>query len=223
MLSFPDLDELDRILSELKACDASLVAVSKRKPIQDIQKVYEHGHHDFGENYVQEMLSKKAQLPADIKWHFIGHLQRNKVKDIILSTHLIHGIDSQRLLQEVNKQAVKKGGVQAVLLQVHIAAETTKFGFEPGEIIKLISQVEREPISGVKVRGLMGMASLTDDTAQIRNEFRRLSELFRQVRGAGILGDGFDTLSMGMTTDYRIALDEGSTMVRIGSAIFGER
>jgi len=194
-----------------------LVAVSKTKPIEDIQALYEAGQRDFGENYVQELVDKQAALPADVKWHFIGHLQSNKVKYIAAFVHLIHGVDSIKLLHEINKQAIKCQRTIDVLLQVHIAQEETKFGFNEEELIAVFSL---QPFSNLRVRGLMGMASFTNDQDKIRNEFKYLHSLFDQYSKSN---SHFDILSMGMSSDYKIAIDEGSTMVRIGSLLFGER
>jgi len=201
-----------RILSELHE-NVRLVAVSKTKTAEDILALYAAGHRDFGENYVQELLDKQSRLPADIHWHFIGHLQSNKVKHILSFVHLIQGVDSIRLLKEIERQAVRSGRTIDVLLQVHIAREETKFGFGPDEIGK----ATEGRWAAVRIRGLMGMASNTPDSSAVRSEFRTLKGLFdRWFPGGGIL-------SMGMSGDYKIAVEEGSTMVRIGSLLFGER
>ena len=205
-----------KIISELGS-KCVLVAVSKTKPPEDILALYEAGQRDFGENYVQELVDKQAILPADIKWHFIGHLQSNKVKYIAPFVHLIHGVDSTKLLQEINKQAIKFNRTIDVLLQVHIAQEETKFGFNDEELSEVFLQ---QPFSHLRLRGLMGMASFTDDLNKIRNEFKYLSSLFDRFSKTH---NDFDILSMGMSSDYAIAVDEGSTMVRIGSLLFGER
>ncbi|HVS97882.1 MAG TPA: YggS family pyridoxal phosphate-dependent enzyme [Puia sp.] len=207
-----DKGEYRNILSELGE-NVQLVAVSKTKTAEDILALYAEGQRDFGENYVQELVDKQAHLPADIRWHFIGHLQSNKLKYILPFVHLIQGVDSLRLLKEIERQAVRAGRTVDVLLQVHIAREETKFGFGADEIGEAVSA----PREGVRIRGLMGMASNTQDTAAIRSEFRVLKGLFdRWFRDGGIL-------SMGMSADYRIAIEEGSTMVRIGSLLFGRR
>ncbi|RYY99216.1 MAG: YggS family pyridoxal phosphate-dependent enzyme [Chitinophagaceae bacterium] len=215
---------------QLDAKGATLVAVSKTKPVADIQALYGLGQRDFGENYVQELVEKQPQLPGDIRWHFIGHLQTNKVKYIAPFVHLIHGVDSEKLLREVAKQAVKNGRTIDVLLQVHIAQEETKFGFDAGELLPLLKSIAWEPPGGVRVRGLMGMASFSDDKGKVQAEFSTLSQLAERIRRDDALGIAggpgigeFDTLSMGMSGDYGIALDEGSTMVRIGSLLFGSR
>lgn len=202
--------------SELDQQGVLLVAVSKTKPVADIDTLYKAGHRDFGENYVQELVTKAAELPADIRWHFIGHLQTNKVKQIAAFVQLIHGVDSLRLLQEINKQAEKNGRVIECLLQVHIAQEETKFGLDEKELDELVHGLELKPLNHVRVVGLMGMASFTEDESAIRTEFKKLHELYKKY-------PGFSILSMGMSSDYRIAVEEGSTMARIGSILFGER
>jgi pyridoxal phosphate enzyme (YggS family) len=192
-----------------------LVAVSKTKPAADILALYGMGQRDFGENYVQQLVDKAGQLPADIRWHFIGHLQTNKVKAVIPFVHLIHAVDSIRLLREIDKQAALTGRVVDVLLQVHIAREETKFGLDAGEVAEVVEQ--SGSLKSVRVRGLMGMASNTGDVEIVREEFRGLKEMLdRYFPGGGIL-------SMGMSADYEIAIEEGSNMVRIGSLLFGDR
>jgi len=205
-----------RILDELGS-KCVLVAVSKTKPIEDIFALYESGQRDYGENYVQELVDKQAALPKELKWHFIGHLQSNKVKYIAPFVHLIHGVDSIKLLHEINKQAIKFNRTIDVLLQVHIAQEETKFGFNAGELAEVFSL---QPFTNLRLRGLMGMASFTDDQEKIRTEFKYLRSLFDQFSKDK---RNFDILSMGMSSDYQVALEEGSTMVRIGSLLFGER
>jgi PLP dependent protein len=206
-----------RIKQELEAKNVTLVAVSKIKPASDIQKLYELGQRDFGENYVQELLEKQAQLPADIRWHFIGHLQSNKVKYIAPFVHLIHGVTSISTLKEINKQALKNNRVINCLLQVHIAQEETKFGFDANEIETILSKNENP---NANVTGLMGMASFSEDITQVRSEFAALKKLFDK---AAAEQPGFTTLSMGMSGDYQLAVEQGSTMVRIGSLLFGNR
>lgn len=196
--------------------DITLVAVSKTKPIEDILELYEQGHRDFGENYVQELVEKAGKLPNDIRWHFIGHLQTNKVKFITPFVYLIHGVDSLRVLKEINKQAERSKRVIECLLQVHIAQEETKFGFDEVELLGL----ELKQFTNVKIKGLMGMASLTDDTNKIRIEFRFLKTLFEKLKTQY---PELSILSTGMSADYKIAIEEGSNMVRVGSLIFGER
>lgn len=204
--------------------DCLLIAVSKTKPNSDIQEAYEAGIRDFGENKVQEMVDKHAQLPADIKWHMIGHLQRNKVKYIAPFVHLIHGVDSLRLLIEIDKQAQKSERVIPCLLQIHIAKEESKFGFSEEELEELLNSEEIKQLNNIKIIGLMGMATFTENEALIRSEFAGLKSLFDQLKNRN-LPPNFELkeISMGMSGDYRIAQEEGSTMVRIGTAIFGER
>jgi len=209
----------------LKALEgrATLVAVSKTKTVEDIKALYDLGHRDFGENYVQEMVEKQSQLPGDIRWHFIGHLQSNKVKYISSFVFMIQGVDSLKLLVEINKQAKKHQRVIECLLQVHIAKEETKFGFNEQELDAAIQQYHSSgQLSNIKISGLMGMASFTDNKVQVRDEFVYLKKIFDRVK-LKWGGEGFSVLSMGMSSDYQIALEEGSNMVRIGSLIFGER
>jgi pyridoxal phosphate enzyme (YggS family) len=207
--------EIKSVLGEKIA----LVAVSKTKTTDDILALYAEGQRDFGENYVQELLDKQAQLPKDIRWHFIGHLQSNKVKYIIPFVYLIHGVDSLRLLTEINKQAAKIPRVMDVLLQVHIAREETKFGLDAGELAQVMEAVrsDQEQWTHIRIRGLMGMASNTEDVTVVTAEFHQLKVLLDQWFPA----DGI--LSMGMSGDYQLAVKEGSTMVRIGSLLFGKR
>jgi pyridoxal phosphate enzyme (YggS family) len=212
--------------AELEPRQVTLVAVSKTKPTEDVQALYELGQRDFGENYVQELVAKQPQLPADIRWHFIGHLQGNKVKYIAPFVHLIHAVDSFRLLQEINKQATRHSRALEVLLHMHIAEEETKFGLSEKELVELLDyyEAQRDQLENVRIRGLMGMASFSDNEAQVRAEFRRLRTAFLNLKQSYFLGqDYFDTCSMGMSGDYRIAMEEGSTLVRIGSMLFGGR
>ncbi|MBS1605639.1 MAG: YggS family pyridoxal phosphate-dependent enzyme [Bacteroidetes bacterium] len=201
-----------------------LVAVSKTKPAEDILALYDEGQRDFGENYVQELLEKHAQLPSDIRWHFIGHLQSNKVKNIIPFVYLIHGVDSLRLLKEINKQAAKAGRIADVLLQVHIAEEETKFGLDAAELDEVLTAVRSDPAAwaNVRIRGLMGMASFSEDRGAVRAEFHTLKQLF-DAHFTALTGPASNILSMGMSGDYQLAVAEGSTMVRIGSLLFGKR
>lgn len=214
------------IISELKSKNTTLVAVSKIKPASDIRELYDLGQRDFGENYVQELVQKQSELPADIRWHFIGHLQRNKVKYIAPFVHLIHGIDSIKLLEEVNKEGKKNNRIIDCLLQVHIAQEETKFGFDETDLSQFSDyfEVEKANLSHVRIRGLMGMASFSDDTELVRAEFGQLKQIFEIMKGSAFLGQStFDTLSMGMSGDYEAAIAEGANMVRIGSLLFGRR
>lgn len=211
-----------QVLSETDHYKARLVAVSKIKPVADILALYEAGQRIFGENYVQELVDKASQLPQDIQWHFIGHLQSNKVKYIAPFVSMIHGVDSLKLLQEINKQAAKQNRVIDCLLQMHIATEETKFGLDEQELYQLLDQATG--LNNVRIAGLMGMASNTDDEAQIRREFQALKTLHDAVHTKFFAGSGdFKELSTGMSGDYKIALAEGSTLVRIGSLLFGAR
>ncbi|MET0462940.1 MAG: YggS family pyridoxal phosphate-dependent enzyme [Chitinophagaceae bacterium] len=205
------------IRKELDATNITLVAVSKIKPAGDIQLLYDLGQRDFGENYVQELVEKQSLLPTDIRWHFIGHLQSNKVKYIAPFVHLIHGVTSISTLKEINRQAKKNDRVIDCLLQVHIAQEESKFGFDANEVEAILSQTE---YPNANIVGLMGMASFSEDLMQVRQEFAGLKKLFDQ---AATERPGFNTLSMGMSGDYKLAIEEGSTMVRIGSLLFGNR
>jgi pyridoxal phosphate enzyme (YggS family) len=204
------------ILHQLRQKDVTLVAVSKTRTAEDIMVLYDLGQRDFGENYVQELLSKHTSLPEDIRWHFIGHLQSNKVRQIAGFVYLIHGVDSIKLLQEISKQGQKLNRQIGCLLQVHIAQEETKFGFDAAELNELADQLSSFPFAQVK--GLMGMATNTDNETQVRHEFSRLREL------ANLLPlEHTPIISMGMSNDYTVAIEEGSTMVRIGSLLFGSR
>lgn len=197
----------------------TLVAVSKTKPVEDLQEAYDAGIRDFGENKIQEMCDKYEVLPKDIRWHMIGHVQTNKVKYMAPFVHLIHGVDSLKLLKEINKQAEKNNRVIDVLLQVYIADEDTKFGLDAMELNEILSN-EIQNFPNVKVVGLMGMATFTEDENQIREEFKTLKKLFDQHQ---LCHPDLKIISMGMSGDYQIAIEEGSTMVRIGSSIFGHR
>jgi pyridoxal phosphate enzyme (YggS family) len=211
------------IVKELEENKVELVAVSKTKPVEDIMALYDLGHRDFGENYVQELTGKAEQLPKDIRWHFIGHLQSNKVKYIAPFIHLVQVVDSLKLLQEINKQALKNSRVIECLLQVHIAKEETKFGLDENELDQLIRQCGDQNLKNVTIRGLMGMASFTENPDIVRNEFRYLKSLFDKHSGLQTANCKLSTLSMGMSSDYKVAIEEGSTMVRIGSLLFGSR
>jgi len=209
----------------LREKECQLIAVSKTKPISDILELYNLGQKDFGENYVQELAEKQSQLPADIHWHFIGHLQSNKVKFIAPFVYLIHGVDSFKLLKEINKQAQKVNRVIDCLLQVHIAQEETKFGFDETELTDLFTnnKSELENLRNIQISGFMGMASFTDDTEKVRKEFRYLKSLSDKFEKLQIDNSKLTILSMGMSGDYKIAIEEGSNMVRIGSLLFGAR
>lgn len=208
------IDNYRGLLDRLGA-GIQLIAVSKTKSAADILELYAMGQRDFGENYVQELIEKQRELPADIRWHFIGHLQTNKVKSLISFVHLIHGVDSLRLLKEIDRQAGLKGRVVDVLLQVHIAREETKFGLDEVELESIIGG--KEDLKHVVVRGLMGMSSNTEDLSAVREEFRGLKAMLDRFFPEGGI------LSMGMSGDYMIAVEEGSNMVRIGSLLFGKR
>ena len=202
------------LVETLRPKGVGLVAVSKFKNATDIQALYDLGHRDFGENYVQELLEKKEQLPKDIRWHFIGHLQTNKVKYIAPFVHLIHGVDSLKLLKEISKQGLKVSRKILVLLQVHISQEETKFGMNEEELNEALTALAN--LDGVEVNGLMGMASFSEDQNLVRSEFQQLSGLFNNNQGLSIL-------SMGMSGDYKLAIEEGSNLIRIGSLLFGRR
>jgi pyridoxal phosphate enzyme (YggS family) len=212
-------DNLARVKTALPD-DVTLVAVSKTKPQSDILEAYNAGQRIFGENKVQEMVSKWEQLPQDIEWHMIGHLQRNKVKYMASFVALVHGVDSERLLLEIDKQAQRHDRIISCLLQVHIAQEQTKFGLDAHELMALAQKVKTGSFPNIKIKGLMGMATFTTNEAQVSAEFRSLKHHFEKLKE--ILPD-MHTLSMGMSGDYKLAIDEGSTMVRIGSSIFGAR
>lgn len=198
----------------------TLVAVSKTKPNELILEAYETGHRDFGENYVQELVDKHEQLPKDIQWHFIGHLQSNKVKYIVSFVHLIHGVDSFKLLKEINKQAAKVNRVVNCLLQIHIAQEETKFGFDFDECEKVLRSEELKQLNNIKLLGFMAMASNTNNREQVKKEFDNLKTFSVKMKE---VNSQLSILSFGMSNDYELAIESGSTMVRIGSSIFGNR
>lgn len=203
--------------------NVTLVAVSKTKPVSDILEAYKAGQRIFGENKVQEMCDKQPQLPDDIVWHLIGHLQTNKVKYIAPFVALIHGVDSLKLLKEIDKQAQKNNRVINCLLQIHIAKEETKFGLSEDELAEIINSDEFKNLQYIKVIGFMGMATYTEFDEQIRKEFTHLKSIFDKYKALETLNFKLETLSMGMSGDYQIAVECGSTMVRIGSTIFGNR
>lgn len=229
MLQIYKMDTLlsDNLQSINQLCSphgALLVAVSKTKPVALLQDAYAAGVRDFGENKVQELQDKQPELPDDIRWHMIGHLQRNKVKYIAPFVYMIHSIDSLRLLKEVDKRARNEDRVIKVLLQMHIAEEDTKFGLDHDELKALLDSEDYAQMNHVKVCGLMGMATFTDDETQVRREFQSLKRLFDGTKADYFAADpDFKELSMGMSGDYKIALEEGSTMIRVGSLIFGTR
>ncbi len=215
-------EQYHSILKVLAPQQVQLIAVSKTKPNEDLQALYDLGQRDFGENYVQELVDKAASLPTDIRWHFIGHLQSNKVKYIAPFVYMIHGVDSEKLLQEINKQALKQNRIIDCLLQVHIATEETKFGFDGPSLHELLLSGRIVSYSNIRIRGLMGMASFSDDQALLTQEFSTLKSYFDKAQQAFPIGQ-FDTLSMGMSSDYALAISKGSNMVRIGSLLFGAR
>ena len=201
-----------------------LVCVSKFHPDEVLLEAYYAGERVFGESKVQEMCGKQQRLPKDIHWHFIGHLQTNKIKQIVPFVDLIHGVDSFKLLVEINKQAEKQNRKVNCLLQVYIASEATKFGFSPDEMKSLLVSAEWQELKNINIAGLMGMATFTDDKNQIRSEFKSLKDLFDELKNTYFADNtSFKEISMGMSDDYQIAIEEGSTMVRVGSSIFGVR
>jgi PLP dependent protein len=212
------------ILRQSVPAHCTLVAVSKTKPAEAVKEAYDAGQRIFGENKVQELTAKFEALPKDIEWHMIGHLQSNKVKYIAPFVSLIHSVDSFKLLEEVNKQGAKADRVVPCLLQIHIAEEETKFGFSEAEIFELLKSASFDALKNIKVVGLMGMATFTDNTEQVRKEFRNLKSIFERIKSSVLPSQiEMKELSMGMSGDYKIAIEEGSTMVRVGSAIFGSR
>ena len=213
-----------QILKDQLPGHVTLVAVSKTKPDEMILEAYQAGHRDFGENKVQDLAAKQERLPDDIRWHMIGHLQSNKVKYLASFVHMIHGVDSMKLLSVINKEAVKNERVIDCLLQFHIAKEETKFGFSQDEVVDLLHTDLFQEQKNIRIRGVMGMASYTEDTIQIREEFRFLKRIFDELK-ASVFSHvaSFNQLSFGMSGDYQLAIEEGSNMVRIGSLIFGLR
>lgn len=201
-----------------------LVAVSKTKPVEDIREAYKAGQRIFGENRVQELLGKYEHLPPDVQWHMIGHLQRNKVKYIAGFIHLVESVDSEKLLRAINKEAIKAGRVINCLLQFHIAREETKFGFSREEAVEMIESGLTDELNNVNIRGVMGMATFTDDMERVRSEFISLRSAFEELKERFFSKkDDFCEISMGMSGDYKIALEEGSTMIRLGTLVFGDR
>ena len=218
-------NQINTIKEELSRLNVTLIAVSKTKSNEEILEAYHAGQRAFGENMVQEMVGKQEALPNDIEWHLIGHLQSNKVKYIAPFVALIHSVDSLKLLKEINKQAKKNNRVIDCLLQVHIAAEETKFGLDHVELIELLRDDEFTSLTNIRIRGLMGIATNTSNQKEVKEEFRELKSLFDGVKASFFREKDqlFDTLSMGMSADYTTAIEQGSTMVRLGSTIFGSR
>ena len=212
------------LLSKKIPSNIQLVAVSKTKPIELLMQAYDHGQRHLGENKVQELVYKHESLPKDINWHFIGHLQRNKVKYIAGFVHLIHGVESLKLLKEIDKQGQKNNRIINVLLQFHIAEETSKFGLNLLEAQQLLVDDAYLGFSNICISGVMGMATFTDDTEQVRNEFRTLKSIYNELKMSFFKdSNDFKVISMGMSGDYEIAIEEGSTLIRVGSSIFGAR
>lgn len=213
------------IIKELSERNVDLVAVSKVRSPEEVLELYNEGQRDFGENYVQELVDKQLQLPVDIRWHFIGHLQSNKAKQIAPFVYLIHGVDTLKLLKEISKQGARIKRVIHCLLQIHIAEEQTKFGFNEEELLNTIAEMKHKPMeyAHVVIDGLMGMATFTDDEEKVRGEFRYMKYLFDKYKEEALQNCKLITLSMGMSDDYKWAIEEGSTMVRIGSLLFGRR
>ncbi len=221
MKQYSNIGEKIKQISATLPAGVTLIAVSKYHPVESINAAYEAGQRHFGESKAQDLVAKQQALPADICWHFIGHLQSNKIKYIAPFIHLIHSIDSLRLLQEVDKQGAKNNCKIPCLLQIHIAQEDTKFGFTPEECLSMLDGEEWRKLNNIEIRGLMCMASNTDDTAQIRKEFAAVKHLFDTIRNKHFSNESsFGILSAGMSDDYPIAIEEGSTHVRVGSSIF---
>jgi pyridoxal phosphate enzyme (YggS family) len=215
-------DNLLQIKSQLPE-NVTLVAVSKTKPVSDLMEAYNAGQRVFGENKIQEMTEKWEQMPKDIQWHMIGHVQTNKVKYMAEYVSLIHGVDSLKLLHEINKQAAKHNRVIDCLLQMYIAEEETKFGLDEKELEDILHFVHKNKLQNIKVVGLMGMATFTDNQSQLKKEFLNLKSTFDKINSLSIVNYQLSIISMGMSGDYKLAIECGSTMVRIGSSIFGNR
>lgn len=218
------IQEQIRIIKEGLPDHVRLVAVSKFHPIEALQEAYEGGQRIFGESKVQEMTQKYEALPKDIEWHFIGHLQTNKIKYMAPYVSLIHGVDSYKLLKEINKQAAKAGRIIPCLLQIHIAQEETKFGFSIEECHTMLAEGQWKSLDNVCISGVMGMATNTDNEAQVEQEFKALADIFHEIKATYFKeSSNFTEISMGMSDDYPLAIRQGSTLIRIGSRIFGER
>ena len=215
-----NIDQYEKIKAQLPR-EVLMLPVSKTKPISDLMEAYNHGVKVFGENYVQELVAKAEEMPKDIEWHFIGHLQSNKVKYIAPFVKMIHGVDSFSLLKEIAKQARKQGRVIEVLLQFHIATEESKFGWSPEDLDAIAVELKNNTFEGVEICGVMGMASFVDDEQTIRKEFRQLKQCFDVLQP--LLSERFRVISMGMSGDWPMAVEEGSTLIRLGSVLFGSR
>jgi pyridoxal phosphate enzyme (YggS family) len=215
-----NIDQYEKIKAQLPR-EVLILPVSKTKPIFDLMEAYNHGVKVFGENYVQELVAKAEEMPKDIEWHFIGHLQSNKVKYIAPFVKMIHGVDSFSLLKEIAKQARKQGRVIEVLLQFHIATEESKFGWSPEDLGAIAVELKNNTFEGVEICGVMGMASFVDDEQTIRKEFRQLKQCFDVLQP--LLSERFRVISMGMSGDWPMAVEEGSTLIRLGSVLFGSR
>ncbi|MDE6770531.1 MAG: YggS family pyridoxal phosphate-dependent enzyme [Muribaculaceae bacterium] len=216
-------ENLKRIREEIPS-GVELVAVSKFHPVEALREAYAAGQRCFGESRVQELVAKEKELPTDIRWHFIGHLQTNKVKQLIGKTSLIESVDSEKLLRLIDKESEKAGVVTNVLMQVHVAREETKFGFYPEELLQFFECRGYETLTATHICGIMGMASNTDDMQRVKADFKAIADIYRTIAGNESLGlRGFDKLSMGMSGDWQLAVEEGANIIRIGTAIFGER
>lgn len=213
-----------KIIREEIPAGVELVAVSKFHPVEALREAYDAGQRCFGESRVQELVAKEKELPSDIRWHFIGHLQTNKVKQLIGKTSLIESVDSEKLLRLIDKESEKAGVVTNVLMQVHVAREETKFGFYPEELLQFFERRGYETLTNTHICGVMGMASNTDDVERVKADFKAIAEIYRRIADDESLElRGFDKLSMGMSGDWPLAVEEGANIIRIGTAIFGER
>ncbi|MFC2098372.1 YggS family pyridoxal phosphate-dependent enzyme [Bacteroidota bacterium] len=216
-------DNLLKLRSEIPD-EVSIVAVSKRKSVEDILEAYNEGQRVFGENRVQELIEKQPRLPGDIQWHMVGHLQTNKVKYLAGFTEMIHSADSLKLLQAISREASKAGRTISCLLQIHIASEESKFGFSKEEVLDLTEDPDFQSLTNIRIAGVMGMATFTEDMDRVRSEFRYLRGVFEDLKEKYFTEDqGFLEISMGMSGDYKVAIEEGSTMIRLGTVIFGPR
>lgn len=218
------LNSYEEILEEIESAGGTLVAVSKTKPIAMIQELYDKGQRIFGENRVQELVDKAASMTDDIQWHMIGHLQTKKVKHLIPHAHMIHSVDTLKLAQEIDKYSGRNNWVTDILLQIKIAEESSKYGIDPQQLDDFMKEIKNADLPYIRICGVMGMATFTSDENQVRQEFKKLKKAFDHLKSQYFIDDPhFHHISMGMSGDYKIALEEGSTMVRIGSLLFGER